>query len=197
MFKEIENDLRIQGLPYKKNKKMPINPDLLNAVDAWNRLHEAKDISYKDVSNVYGYLTSQTGVLRGYKNLSSFGVDNKEEKSYGIEDLVNDHGLLISSVPWDVAFEKIGDRDKEYLRALEKFNPENLTADPLIHLCTPHVAKGGECDNVMLLTDISRANRDEMEKDSDDTNRVFYVGITRAKKELHIVQPQHDIGFVI
>ena len=197
MFKEIENDLRIQGLPYKKNKKMPINSELLNAVDAWNRLHEAREISYKDVSNIYGYLTSQTGVARGYKNLQSFEGENKEAQSYDIEDLVNDHGLLKSSVPWDVAFEKIGDRDKEYLKALERFNPENLTADPLIHLCTPHVAKGGECDNVMLLTDISRANRDEMEKNSDDTNRVFYVATTRAKESLHIVQPQRSDGFII
>jgi superfamily I DNA/RNA helicase len=197
MFKEIENDLRIQGLPYKKNNKMAVRKELLNAVDAWNRLHEAKDVSYKDVSDIYGHLTSQTGVARGYKNLKSFEGQNKEEQSYNIEDLVEHHGLLKTSVPWDVAFEKIGDRDKEYLQALERFNPENLTADPLINLSTIHVAKGGECDNVMLFTDISRANRDEMEKDSDDTNRVFYVGITRAKKELHIIQPQQERGFII
>jgi superfamily I DNA/RNA helicase len=36
-----------------------------------------------------------------------------------------------------------------------------------------------------------------MEKDSDDTNRVFYVGVTRAKKELHIIQPQQERGFII
>ena len=111
--------------------------------------------------------------------------------------MVEHHGLLKTSVPWDVAFEKIGNRDREYLQALERFNPENLTADPLINLSTIHVAKGGECDNVMLFTDISRANRDEMEKDSDDTNRVFYVGVTRAKKELHIIQPQQERGFII
>jgi len=197
MFKEIENDLRIQGLPYKKNNKMAISKELLNAVDAWNRLHEAKDISYKDVSDIYGHLTSQTGVARGYKNLKSFEGEKKEEQSYDIEELVKHHGLLKTSVPWDVAFEKIGNRDREYLQALERFNPENLTADPLINLSTVHVAKGGECDNVMLFTDISRANRDEMEKDSDDTNRVFYVGVTRAKKELHIIQPQQERGFII
>ena len=78
-----------------------------------------------------------------------------------------------------------------------RFNPENLTADPLINLSTIHVAKGGECDNVMLFTDISRANRDEMEKESDDTNRVFYVGATRARDTLHIVQPQRYGGFII
>ena len=59
------------------------------------------------------------------------------------------------------------------------------------------MAKGGECDNVMLLTDLSRANRDEMEKNSDDTNRVFYVGATRAKQSLHIINPQQERGFII
>ena len=59
------------------------------------------------------------------------------------------------------------------------------------------MAKGGECDNVMLLTDLSRSNQDEMEKNPDDTNRVFYVGATRAKQALHIVQPQRGGGFII
>jgi superfamily I DNA/RNA helicase len=50
------------------------------------------------------------------------------------------------------------------------------------------MAKGGECDNVALMTGLSRANRDEMEINSDDTNRTFYVGVTRAKKSLHVVK---------
>ena len=41
------------------------------------------------------------------------------------------------------------------------------------------------------------AVKDEMEIDSDDTNRVFYVGATRAKQSLHIVQPQRERGFII
>ena len=39
--------------------------------------------------------------------------------------------------------------------------------------------------------------RNEMEKNPDDTNRVFYVGATRAKQALHIVQPQRGGGFII
>ena len=47
------------------------------------------------------------------------------------------------------------------------------------------------------MTDLSRANQDEMEVNSDDTNRVFYVGVTRAKKSLHIIEPQKERGFII
>ena len=194
MFQEMEQDLRVQGLPYKKNNKLPIEKELLNAVDSWNRLHKAENISYKDVSDMYSYLPSKTAIARGHKSLQSF---IEGEDTYNIEDLVNNHGLLLTNVPWQQAFEKMGDTNKEYIKALEKFNPNNLTADPKIHLSTIHVAKGGECDNVMLMTDLSLANQEEMEKNSDDTNRVFYVGATRAKEELHIVQPQRGGGFIL
>ena len=69
--------------------------------------------------------------------------------------------------------------------------------DPLINLSTIHAAKGGEADKVVLFTDLSRAGRIEMQRDPDDTNRVFYVGATRAKKELHVITPQKYGGFEI
>ena len=46
------------------------------------------------------------------------------------------------------------------------------------------------------MTDLSRANKNEMEINPDDTNRAFYVGVTRAKKSLHIVQADYG-GFII
>jgi len=49
----------------------------------------------------------------------------------------------------------------------------------------------------MLLTDLSRKSQEAMEKNSDDECRVFYVAATRARNELHIVQPQRDGGFII
>ena len=39
--------------------------------------------------------------------------------------------------------------------------------------------------------------QEAMEKDSDDECRVFYVGATRARNQLHIVQPQREGGFII
>ena len=106
------------------------------------------------------------------------------------------HGLLVSGRPWDVAFDKVGNRDKEFLRAVE-LRGALAEKDPKINLSTIHGAKGGEADNVMLMTDISRKAYEAMEKDSDDECRVFYVGVTRAKRALHIVQPQRDGGFII
>ena len=72
---------------------------------------------------------------------------------------------------------------------------ENLDQDPRIKISTIHGVKGGEADNVMLLTDIAPRTYREMHSLPDDEIRVFYVAVTRAKKSLHIVQPNTNMYF--
>ena len=191
MLDGLEEDLRYQGLPYTIYGKTPIKQDLIKAVSAWNRLNENQQISYNDVAVIYANLKSGVGVQRGYKGLKTL----EEGQAYDVESLTMNHGLLNAGIPWDVAFNTIGEADKSYIMSLEKHG--GLGVEPKINLSTIHMAKGGECDNVMLMTDLSRANKEEMEIDSDDTNRVFYVGATRAKQSLHIINPQQERGFII
>ena len=190
MLDEIERDIRLQGMLYKRNNKFPVSTKLLNAVEAWKKLNKDEPIPLPDIKNIYSYMSSQIGIERGHKNLR---MADKEE--YELEELVMHHGLLMAGRPWDVAFDKVGNRDKEYLRAIEMRG--NVSTNPQLHLSTIHGAKGGEADNVMLLTDLSRKSQEAMEKDSDDECRVFYVAATRARNELHVVQPQRDGGFII
>ena len=191
MLDSLEEDLRYQGLPYTIYGKTPIKQDLIKAVSAWNRLNEHEQISYNDVAAIYANLKSGVGIQRGYKGLKTL----EEGQVYDVESLTIHHGLLNAGIPWDVAFNTIGEADKSYMMSLEKHG--GLGVEPKINLSTIHMAKGGECDNVMLMTDLSRANKEEMEIDSDDTNRVFYVGATRAKQSLHIINPQQERGFII
>ena len=191
MLDSLEEDLRYQGLPYTIYGKTPIKQDLIKAVSAWNRLNEHEQISYNDVAAIYANLKSGVGIQRGYKGLKTL----EEGQVYDVESLTMNHGLLNAGIPWDVAFNTIGEADKSYIMSLEKHG--GLGVEPKINLSTIHMAKGGECDNVMLITDLSRANKEEMEIDSDDTNRVFYVGATRAKQSLHIINPQQERGFII
>ena len=191
MLDSLEEDLRYQGLPYTIYGKTPIKQDLIKAVSAWNRLNEHEQISYNDVAAIYANLKSGVGIQRGYKGLKTL----EEGQVYDVESLTMNHGLLNAGIPWDIAFNTIGEADKSYIMSLEKHG--GLGVEPKINLSTIHMAKGGECDNVMLITDLSRANKEEMEIDSDDTNRVFYVGATRAKQSLHIINPQQERGFII
>jgi superfamily I DNA/RNA helicase len=55
-----------------------------------------------------------------------------------------------------------------------------------------------KCDNVLILPDLSNAAVKSYDYDPDETHRLFYVGVTRAKKSLHIVEPRNtDKAYIL
>ena len=76
-----------------------------------------------------------------------------------------------------------------YIRKM-RANGEALNKEPRILLSTIHGVKGGEEDNVVLLTDLSLNTQKSYDRNPDDENRLFYVGATRTKKHLHIIRPK-------
>jgi len=125
-------------------------------------------------------------ITRGFKKLPGL----EDQDMVNMQDLIVNHGLLADeSMIWSEAMNKIPDGDRAYVTALlrrgEKFNGE-----PRITVSTIHGAKGGEADNVVLFTDLSPAAEQQMNVNSDDMHRVFYVGVTRTKENLFIVEPQ-------
>ena len=108
---------------------------------------------------------------------------------YGIDQLTKDFGLKTKKV-WYEAFNDAGSRRIEYLRKM-RVNGEQLNKKPRIELSTIHAAKGGECENVVLLTDLTKTTMEAYEKNPDDENRLFYVGATRTKENLHIINPKN------
>jgi len=191
MLDDIQHDIRASGLLYTRKGKPSLSDTLKNAIASWKRLGQGENITLDEVKNIYSYISSGTGIKRGYKALKT-----AHDETYDDEALVRHQGLLVSGLPWDVALDKVGDRDVVYARAIEERN-YSLTDKPKIHLSTIHGAKGGEADNVMLFTDISRATHEEMEINPDDTHRLFYVGVTRARNELHIIKPRQSRGYDI
>ena len=76
-----------------------------------------------------------------------------------------------------------------YLRSIMR-SGNKLDSVPRIEVSTIHASKGGERQKVMLITDLSFGpykSSTETIQGRDDEARVFYVGATRAKEELHIV----------
>lgn len=71
---------------------------------------------------------------------------------------------------------------------------------PRLRIATIHTAKGAEATNVMMLTDYPSKAVNSVRKgihSEDDEARVFYVGLTRAKKELHLIHPMSGKGYPI
>ena len=95
-------------------------------------------------------------------------------------------GVVIGTIGTASVFLLIGDVD---IQTDFQFG-EKLNQDPRINLSTIHGAKGGECDNVVLLTDLTENTQKGYDKNPDDEERLFYVGATRTKETLHIVRPR-------
>ena len=89
-------------------------------------------------------------------------------------------------VIWHGVFELIGDSQREYiiscLRKNQKVNSSR------IKLNTIHATKGGECENVVLITDMATKTFDELYRSPDNECRAFYVAVTRTKQNLHVIQ---------
>ena len=107
---------------------------------------------------------------------------------FGIDQLTNQYGLKTKDV-WYEAFDNAPSKKVSYIRKMRK-NGEQLNKKPRIVLSTIHGVKGGEAQNVILLTDLSLNTQKGYERNPDDENRLFYVGATRAKENLHIIEPK-------
>ena len=136
-------------------------------------------------------MSIKTRVTRGFKKLS--GLDDTDFVT--LEDLQSNHGLLATNeMIWHNAMDKLPEIDRAYIVAMlrrgEKFNKE-----PRITVSTIHGSKGGEADNVALILDSPKVIREK--GDGDSEHRVFYVGATRARKSLHIVESKDENGYII
>ncbi len=76
-------------------------------------------------------------------------------------------------------------------RAIDFYMDADLDVAPTIRLSTIHASKGHEADQVVLLTDMTSRVVQSAEKSPDDEVRVFYVGMTRSKRVLDIVEGQN------
>jgi DNA helicase-2/ATP-dependent DNA helicase PcrA len=80
------------------------------------------------------------------------------------------------------------DRGTEWRRQADKWGAE-LAAEPRVRVGTIHSVKGAEADNVALLTTTSRRveQSDEDAAQHDEECRIAYVAVTRARRNLYVV----------
>jgi DNA helicase-2/ATP-dependent DNA helicase PcrA len=182
----VKDVLKSNGLLFDYRGSRSINEKISIAVNAWEDLRKERTISGRDARIMYHYMSVGKGVKRGFKKLS--GLEDTDTISF--EELTNHFGLLkgLDSI-WHMALDKIPEEERAYIIAMlrrgEKFN-----GIPRISVSTIHGSKGGEADNVVIHTDLSWAAEQSSRLEPDDIHRVFYVGVTRAKQNLFIVEPE-------
>ena len=98
-------------------------------------------------------------------------------------------GLLVEGdTRWHRALNKIDLETKNYvLNALKR---KDNVKNPRIKISTIHSMKGGECDNIVIVPDLSYAAHKTYRRDPSIEHRVYYVAVTRTKQSLHIMMPE-------
>jgi DNA helicase-2/ATP-dependent DNA helicase PcrA len=190
LAEHIEKWCKDIGLWYVKKDKMtkswkkPLSKKLFDAYEGWNALVAGESIDKKTIKKIFFYKHVDDEVNDKIENLA-------ESHLFDLDSLKVVLGNFLTGT-WDVALDKINTVDRAYITRLMRRNIdlEKEFKEPRIKLSTIHAAKGGECDNVLLAIDMGRKTYIEYMKNSDDERRVFYVGATRAKNELHILLNQ-------
>ena len=184
LLNDIHEHLKSLGLLFQRNHVRSIAESTVNAVYCWELLRKDQSISAHDVKDIYK-LMSVGRIAHGKKKFEGL-----EDVLYNYEELSTNHGLRCSKdTPWFEALDKIPADKEIYIRAALR-RGQSLRGNPRITLSTIHGAKGGEADNVVLLTDLSTKFMDEYYASPDNINRLLYVGVTRTKNNLHLVYPK-------
>lgn len=182
----VANDLKSNGYLFNYRGHRSIREKLSDAVNGWEQLRKGNEVSAETVRKIYSFMSIGERVKRGFKKLPGL----EDQDLVNMQALTVNHGLLADpDMIWSEAMDKLPETDRAYITALlrrgEKFN-----GIPRITASTIHGSKGGEADNVVLFTDLSPAADEQMRLNPDDMHRVFYVGVTRTKQNLYIVDAE-------
>jgi DNA helicase II / ATP-dependent DNA helicase PcrA len=173
----------IQGWYYQYKGFNSISLKLLLALNNWENWRKGDLLNHLEIKNIYEYLGSN--VSMGFQKGKTLNSDLK----YSMKECQEKQGLLTDKV-WYDSFDGLDTMTENYIRNM-RANGEMINKNPRIIMSTIHGAKGGEADKVLLLQDLTNAALETFAHDPDELHRLFYTGATRAKRELHIVDPKN------
>ena len=182
LLQSLEHLARDAGVHYQSVGGSSINRPHLQAILDWGHLRKGGAVPVDRVKAIYNYMVGC--VDHGHRTLP--GVKGQ----LTLAQLKAEHGLLSEGI-WHEVLAKIPLQKREYYITLLRKGIK-LTSQPTVTISTIHGVKGGEADNVLLLTDMAYKSHKGLQEQPDHEHRVFYVGATRARKTLHIILPQGE-----
>lgn len=162
VLKEVEDILRDECIPYRKNGGVSLfNNKWAQSIRAITKITEGQSISDKEFTSLRSALFDP--VL----------CDAVAAGDYSVVRGKNWREVL--AIPG---------------RLMSYYDIVDVNEEPTVTLSTIHGAKGKEADRVVLLTQLTGRVVESMNscEGIDDERRVFYVGATRAKNRLDVIQ---------
>jgi DNA helicase-2/ATP-dependent DNA helicase PcrA len=194
---DVKEVCELRGWYYQHRGMNSVPLKLLIALNNWERWRKKDAIQGAtnllgpiEIKNIYEYLGSN--VSPGFRTGKLF---HSEEK-YTLKECMEKYGLLTDKV-WYESFDGLDTITENYIRNM-RANGEQINKNPRIIMSTIHGAKGGEADKVLLMQDLTNAALETMSYDPDELHRLFYTGATRAKRELHVLDPKNfDRAYIL
>jgi len=181
MAQEWGQQLREDGYFFTVNGRRSVRQALTDSLTTWRELAAGGTVYAGALKKLYQNLYNDALHPSAKKLLEAADPHHP----YNIAELQSSFGLLAGDSADPLRVVEMNDRERTYIRALER-RGEDVTQEPRIKVGTIHSNKGGEEDNVAVDLGSTRMAVDS--KFPDDEHRVFYVGFTRAKNNLHVIQ---------
>lgn len=160
---QVTENLKMRGLPFISFGKSSIDDSDIKTIYIWENFRKTGSIN---ASNYLRCSKLSTALQKFDRNTLP-----KEYLEYA----------------WFEIFDKMANSEIVYIRnVLSK--GYKLNQEPNIKISTIHQAKGGESENIILLTDVTQNTWKNI--NTDDEHRVWYVAVSRSKKNLFIINGQ-------
>jgi len=159
-----------------------IPPGALQAIHAWTQLQQNKAISKEQAVELYKFMSIRNRVTYGFKKR----MEEAPSAQYDWQALSTNFGLVApKAMPWPQALDMITPLVSDYLQKAQSNG--GLDEKPRIEIGTIHSVKGKEADFVVIRPEMATRTFQSFEASPDAEHRVWYVGITRAKYGLFIL----------
>jgi hypothetical protein len=169
---EVEPELRRRGIVWERHGRPSVDQVLLDAVTDWERLRR-------------GDVLPAEAAARALRWTSAVRVRALPGGEWTLARLRTEVGLTTDAI-WHEALDRLPPGEARYILAARQ-RGERLRQRPRVRLSTIHGSKGGEADHVILFREVARRSWEELERRPEDEARVWYVGVTRARRTLTLV----------
>jgi len=158
--KSIEDELIRHRIPYRNEGGYPslFSTRVADAIRIFNRLKAGGDVSQPEIDKMIFVANDRTKAELSTRNLGPM-LERGVTRSFVIPNFQVDF-----------------------------YREADLDAEPTIRLSTIHSAKGREADRVILHTGLTLKTIRDMDVNGDAEARVWYVGVTRARQTLEILE---------
>ena len=161
--------LRTHGVPYMENNVSSIDNKFTSLIKSYIRAQEGGTVTVEEYREIMSMIDPAIEV-------------DKSVMPQSLDNIRAEHMMTRTDVPWFDALDFTGYERTYFKQILDTYG--SFDFEPKITIGTIHSVKGGEADNVVLDRRITTKIRRGIILKPDSEPRVFYVGMSRAKKRL-------------